>query len=1105
MADAPLKVTVHPPAYYDNPANIATNPDISGQSSGTVDADVALGGSNAPEAAPSGPQNNSVDNGMPQVGGTIDADDALGDSKILSKESSNGDILSALGYSDSDISRLQGDPLYKALQTIDGKDFMQKEISKPGSIEASLSKIPTIGAMIHGADQTGFGVMQLMMHTAHKAGLVPETTPALADALAALNEQEFSQTTGIKQDEYTVPKIIGGVLMTGGGKALYSLGKAGVSAVTRAATGAAPALAEAGGAAAAQNAPVTAKTVATRFAKGFAKVGGAGAAGSVAYAPNTDIPREISEDSRSAYWTQKGEAARQGALWALALHGLISTGARTGMYVADRRANAKKIGEIIDSVRQHGPLGSEDYQKVLDQLTPLFKKPEYAERAINFAQHGIQPTLGDLTDSAFIQKTERTARSMPKGLDKFRNEVQQPQVQAAVNRITTEQFDRMINTKWGGRAEIEKAAEGAGRYAEDAKRVLEVMDNAGTDASKILQAGGKAENLRKLLIKEKLFQARDKLAGRARLDPALPRQAATKILDEASHASVPNRGFTTDVGNYANALADPAMPKSYKSFQNDVHNVETLIKKYGADTWEGQQLMDLKRAYQRTLDDFTNNVTKYAKSERFGITSKETEPFFKARKGGGYALDVKAPHGTDPENPNIRLHATIARTPGELSGGVSVDDSGRGNYVVRVNGKSAGRIEGSTLKDNPNVFRIDDSEIREEFRGKGHGTEAYRQVVDSELAKGRVVRSGTFVSNSAARVYQSLKDIGYKVETNPDAVNLKTSVGIRGYDSSTYGASDPAVFTITGGPKNTVKLRSPVIVEGPQGMAEFSKHIGLPDGASEQQITDAAVQYAKASGHDGVVFTKNGVPRSVVDLTEWKRTIGDADARAKKFYKDVYRPAVDSGVTQAMRGAHPDEIFNQFVQKGKENRAQAFFDSLDAKGQASIKYELVKRAVAAGTVDAEGHIDPKKVANYLFKNEAAKGVFFKGEEKWQIDGLLKLMEHSQEAAPGGHGGGGHGVMGGVMGAEILMTLAEAATTGHLGAGIRKAGVTVAGLAGAGAGIRKIVTSPKIQHYLMAASDMKPGSENMQKLYEKFMTTLDDLTQVSVAHTAGGKR
>lgn len=866
----------------------------------------------------------------------------------ITKDFTNDQILGTLGYSNDDITKLKDDPAYKAMERLDGKDFLAKDVASPGTLVDAMRKIPSIGAFLHGANESAFGVAQLLAHGAHQIGAVPDTTPALFDALAKFNALEYQQGSGVKPDEYTVPKILGGVA------AGMATGGAGV----------------AGGAA---SAPATALMSGIRVAKALGGAAAGGAVAAPAMTPATAGPSEVSQAARDAFWQQKGEDAKQGAMWALGLHGLMKTMFAAGLHVGNKIEVAARIKNIIGKVRQGAPQGSTEYQKIQDELTPLFNNPEYAERELQFAANKVSPTVGDVTQTGFATKTERAARSMPFGLGKFRHDVQQPQLQAAGQAITSEAFDRMINTKWGGRIELEKAAKGTGRHAEDARKVLELMDSAGTDAAKILQAGGKAENIRKLLIKEKLYKARDDLAGRAALPPKLPLEAANTILRNARHASAPNTGFMGDIGRYATALSDPAMPKTYASFQRDIHNVESLVKKYGADTHEGQELLDLKKAYEQTLRDFTNNVQKYAKAERYGLTAAKAKPAFvtSAGGGGGYTFD------------------NLIRTGEEIEPGIQ-------RYVTR----------------KPNLLK--------------------------------------------------------------------------------YGKEEPEV--------RKLRIKSPLIIEGEKGMAELKKAAHIPDDIDAEQLEDAVTQYAKTQGHDAVVFTKEGVPKQLIDLTKWKKSIGDAEARAAKYYKETYRPAIDSGTVQAMRTSTPDEIFNQFIQKGKENRAQNFFNSLDAKGQASIQYELIKRSVAAGT-DADGNINPGKVADYLFKNKEAGGVFFKGEQKWALDGFLKLMQHSREASPNTHGGG-HGAMSGFFVADAFLDVIRGIVEGNAHKAVKGAVASAAGLAGAGKVLASVATNLKLRHYMLAASDAAVGSPTMDKIYQKFTQALTLAIGKSVGETGG---
>jgi hypothetical protein len=199
--------------------------------------------------------------------------------------------------------------------------------------------------------------------------------------------------------------------------------------------------------------------------------------------------------------------------------------------------------------------------------------------------------------------------------------------------------------------------------------------------------------------------------------------------------------------------------------------------------------------------------------------------------------------------------------------------------------------------------------------------------------------------------------------------------------------------------------------------------------------------------------------------------------QADGYYRANVVPYKDRLLAGALKDAAPDEIFGKFIQAGKGDRAQNFYNALDPKGQAAVRYGMVQNAVDAATNPTNGldgaSFSPARFAQNLERLKDASGVAFKGMDKFQLDGLTNLMRHVERA-----GQFAENPPTGNRLAPLLMSggVGAAAATGH-------APELAAGWLSA-AGLKQLLTTKTGQRILLAASDMKPGSPAMEKLLQQ---------------------
>ena len=197
---------------------------------------------------------------------------------------------------------------------------------------------------------------------------------------------------------------------------------------------------------------------------------------------------------------------------------------------------------------------------------------------------------------------------------------------------------------------------------------------------------------------------------------------------------------------------------------------------------------------------------------------------------------------------------------------------------------------------------------------------------------------------------------------------------------------------------------------------------------------------------------------------------------ADKFYKDSVVPLQARKLGKLYDNDEPDRIYSAFIKADHGDRAEQFYKALDTKGQSAVRYGMVREAVQRAE-DEKGSVDSKKFSKYLDDIQDAKNVFFKGADKWELNGFRNLMNHVNDS----HGGTSkHLLLGALVGEGLIGHLADS--------GVK----TAAAATGTMTLTRWLMTSPAGKKILLSASDATPGSPMMAKIIARIQVQLPNL-------------
>ena len=159
-------------------------------------------------------------------------------------------------------------------------------------------------------------------------------------------------------------------------------------------------------------------------------------------------------------------------------------------------------------------------------------------------------------------------------------------------------------------------------------------------------------------------------------------------------------------------------------------------------------------------------------------------------------------------------------------------------------------------------------------------------------------------------------------------------------------------------------------------------------------------------GHtgDGALIGNNGVQylqqiRNAVrgDMSKWAENSGaqdvaDAARQADEYYQQQRVPFKKLDVARAATATDADRIFDGFIQAGSPEKAQRYYDALEDRGRAAVRSQMAMDAVNQATDQVRGTVDANKLFNYLAKMHEPYGVFFRGTDKFELDGLRNFAQ-----------------------------------------------------------------------------------------------------------------
>lgn len=244
------------------------------------------------------------------------------------------------------------------------------------------------------------------------------------------------------------------------------------------------------------------------------------------------------------------------------------------------------------------------------------------------------------------------------------------------------------------------------------------------------------------------------------------------------------------------------------------------------------------------------------------------------------------------------------------------------------------------------------------------------------------------------------------------------------------------------------------------------------------QLGDMAEKYANTGANPNKSGAKflGDLRQAVTDdidnfvATSGSSAVKQAYGRADGYYKGMMARQ-DKAYGKAMQSKTPDEIYNEFVKRGKGDRAANFYNALDQKGQAAVRLKMTEEAVNKATY--KDIFSPAKFSGEFEKLSEPYSKVFSGADKQEMDGFVKLMRHVESA--------GQYMENPPTGNRVAGLLMGGAATANLPLALKGAGATAL--------FKTMVTTKAGKNLLMAASKLPEGAKGLSNILKAAETVM----------------
>lgn len=324
-----------------------------------------------------------------------------------------------------------------------------------------------------------------------------------------------------------------------------------------------------------------------------------------------------------------------------------------------------------------------------NELTPE------ARNALALAkQNGVKLSAGDIAPEnkiiGGIEGVLENTRIPGLSMSGFRK-AEQLGGEAAAKRLRDQEFGSLQKMTYMGEDRLRALAGAGGTRSAEARKIVDMIDNAGTDERAIMQASGNLGWLQKKLSADKLYNEVAEIAGDKHVAPTSTLSAIDRALDDASKVVDVDQKSITDLARWRDRLTNGGVPldddpveAAVRQFEGTppdadmVPNTYTRMRAFRSDlrkridaattneTTDSSKLFlkNIAAAVEKDMDDFANATPnlREANARAQAFYKRHVAPYQKKKLAGALTAD----------NPD-QIYGAFIRAQAE----------GRGDYAAK--------------------------------------------------------------------------------------------------------------------------------------------------------------------------------------------------------------------------------------------------------------------------------------------------------------------------------------------------------------------------------------------------------------------------------------
>jgi hypothetical protein len=271
-------------------------------------------------------------------------------------------------------------------------------------------------------------------------------------------------------------------------------------------------------------------------------------------------------------------------------------------------ATGAVLGPVAEGVVRGGTAGAGKVLGILKNNTP----PQIRELMDLAESQGVKLTAGD------IDPTNKLYRGIEGALENVRapgigmvsqREATQAGARKAAQGLVDDAANRLQSMTYNSIDQIRKVAAGTSSRAAEARKVLSMVDDAGVDEKRIMQASGNMTWLRKKISADKLFAERDLLAGNADVPVPATMAQLGKSLDELPKKVVLDQGSINQLRTWQRQLSGEVSRVGDDPVDDAVRQMEGLPPAGETIPNTYQRMREMQTDIYGLIDKATTNET----------------------------------------------------------------------------------------------------------------------------------------------------------------------------------------------------------------------------------------------------------------------------------------------------------------------------------------------------------------------------------------------------------------------------------------------------------------------------------------------------------------